>query len=184
VTVGPRQTITLTNAASGASSSTASLVVTPLSGGQLTMSAHSSRGTSIPVVSASAGLRVGQSQRFANLPDSTAATVAAARPGTSRTTFGFVETSGQEATVRARLYLDGGRNLAGAIIYRDYTIGPGQQIIAENLVRSIIGDSRETSLGELHGIQLHVEVISGRGSVIPFVIVTENATADALLRLE
>lgn len=189
VAVAPRSTLIVPDAGAGANSSTATLVVTPLGGEQMIVSARSQRtttgtqGTSVPVLPATAGLRVGQSQRFPALRDSTLATVAAARPGTFRTTMGLVETSGSAVTVRARLFLDAGRDLAASVIYRDFTVGAGQQIVAEHLVRSIIGDTRE-ALGELSGIQLHVEVVSGRGSVIPFVIVTDNGTGDTILRLE
>ncbi|HUP48053.1 MAG TPA: fibronectin type III domain-containing protein [Thermoanaerobaculia bacterium] len=190
IAAAPRQTITVSDAGSGATSSSASAVLTPLAGAQLVVSARSHRtttgtqGTAIPVLPAAAGLRLGQSQRFPALSDSTAATVAASRPGTFRSAFGFVETSGRSATVRARLYLDGGRDLVSAVIYRDYELGPLQQLLAGDLVRSIVGPSRETALGELHGIQLHAEVVGGSGAVIPFVLVTDNGTGDTILRLD
>ncbi|HEX6177635.1 MAG TPA: hypothetical protein VF057_04710, partial [Thermoanaerobaculia bacterium] len=189
-TIGPRTTAVIGDAGAGANSSSATAVLTPLGGAQMIVSARSHRvvtgsaGTSIPIVPALAGLRIGQSQRFPGLPDSTQATVDASRPGTFRSTLGLVETSGNAATVRARLFLDAGRELAAAAIYRDFTLGAGETMTAESLVRAIVGASRETAVGELNGIQLQVEVISGRGAVVPFVIVTENATGDTVLRLE
>ena len=189
VVVPARNTLVVDDAGAGAQSSVANIVVTPLEDEPLVVSARSHRtvagtqGTSVPVLAATAGLRLGQSQRFPALADSTLLTVAAERPGTFRTTLGLVETSGHEVTVRARLFLDAGRDLASSVIYRDFTLGAGRQILAENLVRSIVGEGRE-ALGELHGIQLQVEVTSGRGSVVPFVIVTDNGTGDTVLRLE
>jgi Leucine-rich repeat (LRR) protein len=183
VTIGARQTSVLALAAPAAQA-----VVTP-GRGQVVVTARtfrpaaSSLGSNVPVVDAKSGLRIGQSQRFSNLDDSTAATVAAAKPGTYRTAFGFVESSGLAVTVRARIVLDQGR-LASAVLARDFALAPNEQLLFDNMVRAIIGDSRETSLGELHNLQLSVEVIEGRGSVVPFVIVTDNGSLDTLLRLE
>jgi hypothetical protein len=181
VTVAGRRTVTLTDVGGAARSTGAYAVVTPIRG-QLVVTAHSTR-TSVPIVAAGDGLRVGQSQIFSSLDDSTSATVAASMPGTYRTRFGFVETSGQSTVVRARVFLDEGRSLASSAIYRDFTVAPGQQVIVEELVRAIVGSSRD-SLGDLHNLQLRIEVLSGRGSIVPFVIAIDNATGDSLLRLE
>lgn len=158
-------------------------VVTPLERAELVVTARGSR-TGIPVIPAATGLGLGRSQIFSNLEDSTEATVNAATPGTYRTTLGLVETAGAAAVVRARIYLDEGRGLASSIIYRDFTVNPKQQLVIDNLVRAIVGPSRETRLGELHGLQLRLEVISGSGAVVPFIITTDNGTNDSLLRLE
>ena len=107
-----------------------------------------------------------------------------AAPGTYRTRFGLVETGGESAVVRARIFLDEGRSLASSAIYRDFQIGKGQQIVVEELVRAIVGATRDTALGDLHNLQLRIEVIQGRGSVVPFVVIIDNATGDSLLRLE
>ena len=182
VVVGARRTMTLQDVGAVSRSADAYAVVTPFRG-QLVVTAHSSR-TSVPIVAASNGLRVGQSQIFSSLEDSTGATVAAATPGTYRTSLGLVETSGFSAVVRARVFLDEGRSLVSTALYRDYQLAPGQQIVADQLVRAIVGASRDTSLGDLHNLQLRIEVIDGRGSVVPFVVITDNATSDSLLRLE
>jgi hypothetical protein len=174
--VGPSRTVTRSVAGAHAR-------ITPLNRGKLVVSARDS-GTSVPVIPAASGLRLGRSQIFSNLEDSTAATVAAATPGTYRTTLGMVETGGATAVVRARIYLDEGRGLANSVIYRDFTVRAGEQLVLENLVRAIVGESRETRLGELHNLQLRLEVISGAGAVVPFVILTDNGTGDSLLRLD
>jgi hypothetical protein len=190
VVVGPRRTVIVADAGAASQSPIASLVLTPLREGQVAVTARSSRtvsgsqGTSVPVIPALTGLRVGQVQRFSSLDDSTAVTVAAAKPGTFRTAFGLVETAGASVTVRARVLLDAGRTLTTQVIGRDFVLAPGQQLYADNMVRSIVGDSRETSLGELHNLQLQFEIVSGQGAVVPYVIETDNGSGDQLLRLE
>ncbi len=177
--VGPKKTMTIANAG----------VITPARG-QLVVSARTYRtangtyGAAIPVVSAVAGLRVGQSQRFSGLDDSTAKTVAAATPGTFRTSFGLVETSGAPVTVRTSMRLDMGRSLVSAIVSREIKLAARQQMTFPDLVKAIVGDARETELGELHNLSLELEVTDGKGSVIPFVIVTDNGSGDSIVRVE
>src|SRR6185295_2985770 len=95
VIVGPRKTTILSDAAGSASTAFAQVVVDPTRG-NVVVTARTSRssartfGSAVPVVAASSGLRVGQTQTFADLHDSTAATVAAATPATFRTSYGFV----------------------------------------------------------------------------------------------
>ncbi|MEK6372465.1 MAG: fibronectin type III domain-containing protein [Acidobacteriota bacterium] len=191
VILDPKKTTTITDAAAAASSATAHIVIDPTRG-SVVVTARSQRlgkgtyGSAIPVVAAGSGLRVGQTQTFADLHDSTAATVAAATPATFRTSYGFVETAGQTATVRARVVIIESRSLvaAKATITRDFHLAPRQQIVLEDLVRSIAGAARETEFGDLHGLQLQIEVTAGGGAVVPFVIVTDNGSRDSLVRLE
>ena len=191
VILDPKKTATISDAAASASSATAQIVVDPTRG-SVVVTARSYRsgkgtyGSAIPVVAAGSGLRVGQTQTFADLHDSTAATVAAATPATFRTGYGFVETAGQAATVRVRVVIVEARALttAKATITRDFQLAPRQQVVLEDLVSSIAGASRETEFGDLHGLQLQIEITGGGGAVVPFVIVTDNGSGDSLVRLE
>jgi hypothetical protein len=191
VILDPKKTTVITDAAASASSATAHIVIDPTRG-SVVVTARTQRlgkgtyGSAIPVVSAGSGLRVGQTQTFADLHDSTAATVAAATPATFRTGYGIVETAGQTATVRVRVVIIESRSLvaARATITRDFQLAPRQQIVLDDLVRSIAGASRETEFGDLHGLQLQIEVTAGGGAVVPFVIVTDNGSGDSLVRLE
>jgi hypothetical protein len=190
VAVGARRTVTIADAGSVVSAAAANAVVTPLREGQIVVTARTFRtatgtsGTAIPIVTASSGLRLGQSQRFSSISDSTAATVAASKPGTFRTSLGLVETSGTAVTVRASVVLTEARALASSVITRDFSLQPNQQLYFDNLVRGIAGDSRETVLGELHNLQLLIEVVSGQGAVVPYLIATDNGTGDSLLRID
>jgi len=191
VIVAGKTTMTVADAAASASTATAQIVVEPTRGA-LAVTARSYRsaartlGAAIPVVSALAGLRVGQSQTFADLLDSTALTVAAARPATFRTGFGLVETAGAPATVRASVTIVEARSVVTArtTATREITLAPRQQIVLEDLVRAIAGPLRETEFGDLHGLQLQIEITGGSGAVVPFVIVTDNGSGDSLVRLE
>jgi Leucine-rich repeat (LRR) protein len=191
VIVGAKKTITVSDAAAPASTAFAQLVVDPTRG-SVVVTARSYRssartfGSAIPVVAASSGLRVGQTQTFADLHDSTAATVAAATPATFRTGYGFVETAGETATVRVSVTIVETRGpiAARSTVTREFELGARQQIVLDDLVRSIAGAARETEFGDLHGLQLQVEVIRGGGAVVPFVIVTDNGSGDSLVRLE
>ncbi|HVR38389.1 MAG TPA: hypothetical protein VMU84_04785 [Thermoanaerobaculia bacterium] len=186
ITIGAHKTSVLSDIAGSALTPTAHVIVEPLRN-ELVVSARSARsgfGAAIPIVTATAGLRVGQSQVFTGLDDSTSSTVTAATPSTFRTSYGFVETSGESVTVRAHLIISEERSIAVANIERDFDLGPRQQLVLSELVRSFAGDARDTAFSDLHGLRLQIEVLAGKGSIVPFVIVTDNGSGDSVLRLE
>jgi hypothetical protein len=168
---------------------TAHVVIAPIRG-QLVVTARDYRsaertyGSAIPVVAASSGLRVGQSQIFADLDDSAATTIAAATPNTFRTSYGFVETSNDSVTVRATVVISDTKALASAVLAREFTVAPRQQLVFDELVRSVAGPLRDSAFSNLHGLQLRIDVIGGKGSIVPFVIVTDNASGDSIVRVE
>lgn len=174
VTLAPRASQTLSNAGSSSLTESAQLVITPTRG-ELIVTARSratTGGTAIPVLPASAGLRLGQAQTFTALDDATS----------QRTSFGFAETSGAGVTIRARIFISGGNALVTTVTERDYTLTANAQIVVPELVRAFAGDARE-SLGDLHNLVLELEVVGGAGSVVPFVITTDEGTGDTSLRL-
>ncbi|MGZ7080728.1 MAG: hypothetical protein ACXVJT_15050, partial [Thermoanaerobaculia bacterium] len=85
-------------------------------------------------------------------------------------------------TVRASVSLPDGRTLVR--VARDIVLSANQSLTYDGVVKSIIGDARDTRYGDLHNLQLRFEVIAGTGSVVPFVTITENASGDSVLRLE
>ncbi|MGH9457302.1 MAG: fibronectin type III domain-containing protein, partial [Thermoanaerobaculia bacterium] len=193
VTVSARQTLHLPDVVRSirGSNGRGSLTIAPLQG-QIVAAARTERRaggaldsvTSLPVVRDTTGLRLGQTQRFAALEDPTAATIAAQTPGTFRTGFGFVETSGQSATIRASVWLHDGRSPISQLLGRDFALGPNEVLLVDRLGHALFGESRDASLPDLHDLQVEFEVISGTGSVMPFVVITDNASGDALLRVE
>jgi Leucine-rich repeat (LRR) protein len=186
VDVAGRATVTVRDVASGSSSPTAHVVVIPEEGA-LAVTARSARtsvGSAIPVLSATAGLRLGQSQVFSDLEDSAGGTVAAATPATFRTSYGLVETTGAPVTVRARIVISETNALVSATTSRTFPLGPRQQVFLPELLRSFAGDARDTTFGDLHNLVLELEVIEGSGSVVPFVVVTDNGTGDSIVRVQ
>lgn len=190
VTIGAMKTALVPGVGANASTTTAHLIVTPLKG-ELAVTARSfasaasgTVGTAIPVLSATAGLRLGQRQIFFAIEDSTSGTVAAGTPATFRTSYGLSETSGASVRVRASIVIDETHALVSATTSRTFELAPRQQIVLPELLRSFAGSSRDSLFGDLHDLKLEIEVIEGNGSVVPFVIVTDNGTNDSVLRLQ
>ncbi len=190
VTVGAKKTVVVSSAGATASTPTAHLIVEPLKG-EVAVTARSlatatggTVGTAIPVLAATAGLRLGQSQIFSSLEDSTSTTVNAATPGTFRTTYGFTETSGAAVRVRARIFIDEAHAKVTATTTRTFDLAPRQQVVLPELLRSFAPDNRDTLYGDLHDLTLELEVISGGGSIVPFIITTDNGTGDSVMRVQ
>ncbi|PYQ26975.1 MAG: hypothetical protein DMF56_21735 [Acidobacteria bacterium] len=190
VTVAARKTIVVSSAGGSASTTTAHLVIEPLKG-EVAVTARSfvaanggTAGAAIPVIAATAGLRVGQSQKFSGLEDSTSTTVNAATPATYRTSYGFSETSGASVRVRATILIDEAHALVTAVTSRTFDLAPRQQVVLPELLRSFAGDARDSLYGDLHDVTLEIEVLSGSGSIVPFVIATDNATNDSVFRTQ
>jgi len=143
-------------------------------------------GSMLPTIASSSGLRLGQSQTFAGLDDSTLENVNAKRPGTFRTDFGIMETFGEPVTVRVTLLYFDGRTLASSrqTRSRDFQLAEGQLLTVQNAANAIIGSSRETSLGNLHNIQLEFQVVGGEGAAAVFVTTTDNGSQDSSVRFE
>jgi hypothetical protein len=131
-------------------------------------------------------LAAGNSRIFGGLEDSTTATVLAGQGATFRTNLALIEIGGATATARVSVYFPDGRQLAagGAQGVKDYALQPNQFLQLNGLLKQVIGDSRETELPDLRGVEVKIEVISGSGSVIPFVTSTDNGTGDTVLRTE
>ncbi|HSP17766.1 MAG TPA: fibronectin type III domain-containing protein [Thermoanaerobaculia bacterium] len=193
ITLAARQTLSVSDAAGYAgapSGNAATVLITPTRGSVVatsriaTASAAGSYSAGVPVVPAQSGLRVGQSQIFSGLDDSTSTTINAATAGTYRTSYGFIETSGAPVTVTATLLVSDGRSLVSTVVTKQVDLAAGQLIVISDMVRSIVGDTRDSKYPDLHNLQLQIDVTGGSGAVVPFVIVSDNATGDSLLRLE
>jgi len=190
VTVGARQTISIDDAVAfvrGAKSdSVGTLTVTPL-GASLHVTARvhgSGRGYAVPVQPATAGARLGQSLSFAGLHDSTRATVESGRGGTYRTGFGISEVSGRPVKVRAEIVLVQAGSRVSSQNARDYDMGANQTLYVEDMLRSILGEVRETRFGDLRNLRLDLRVVGGEGAAVFFVRSEDNGSGDAQLRVE
>jgi hypothetical protein len=143
-------------------------------------------GTSIPAVPAGESLTVGKKRSFAAVEESTTAAITNATAGTYRTNFGLLETSGQPARVRVTLHFFNGRDLATASAQgaKEYDLAPNQMLLVSRILSAILGESRETTFGEIHNVTAAFEVISGTGAVLPFLTTTDNGTGDTVFRLQ
>lgn len=171
ITVAAGATVTIENAGSHSSTPVANLVITPTHH-DLVITARTHQaggGSAIPVLPASAGLRLGQSQIFTALDDSTAV----------RTGYGLTESSGASVKVRVEIVIGEGNPLVSIVTSRTFDLAAGQQTFLPELVRSFAGNQRDTLFGDLHNLTLELDVIGGNGSVVPFVIVTDTASGDS-----
>ena len=159
----------------GAALAVTARVITSGSGGTL---------ASVPVVSSTAGLRLGQAQLLAGVDDSRQTTVDAKLGGTTSTTIGLAETAGKSATVRVSMLYFDGTALAATLTSKEFAVGANSVLLLPNIARAIVGDARERELGDLRDIQLEIRVTAGEGSVTPFAIATDNGSGDAIVRLE
>jgi len=145
-------------------------------------------GTSIPAIPLASSLRVGQMRQFGGIEDSALTTIQAARPGTFRTNFGMVETSGQPATVRVTVHYTfsaAGTLVSGrATASKEYSLAPRQFLQLSRLSAEIMGAARDSSFGDMRDLQVDFEVLSGSGTTIVFVSSVDNGTADSTTRTD
>ena len=174
--VPPRATITVRDVAALAGTTVAHVVIEPDRGGQLVATARThdaDSGSAIPIVSASAGLRLGQAQTFSGLDDT----------ATLRTGYGFVETGGATTKVRARIIISETNALVSTVTERTFTLAPREQLFLPELVRSFAGNLRE-AFGDLSGLVLELEVVEGTGAVVPFVMTMDVMTEDVSVQVQ
>ncbi|MFA6956180.1 MAG: hypothetical protein WC538_09935 [Thermoanaerobaculia bacterium] len=194
ISLGARETRTIDDVVASlfgrSGSATGWLAVEPQRNTPLALSARivttgaSPSTASVPVSTLSSGLRLGQAQLLAGIDDTRQSTIDAKRGGTTSTTLGFAETAGKSATLRvSMLYVDG-FSLAATISTREFTVGANQLLLIPSIARAIVGDARETELGDLRDIQLEIRVIAGEGAITPFAIAADNGSGDAIVRLE
>ncbi len=137
-------------------------------------------GSSVPGIAIASAMKAGESRHMAGLEDASPKTVAAAVPGTFRTSVGFIETVGKDVTVRLTvryIYASQATTQHPPPVSADFVLKANQLLMIDDLVRSIIGSQRD-QYGDLHNIQLDVEVASGGGAAIPFVLSTDNGSGD------
>ncbi|MFL6248588.1 MAG: fibronectin type III domain-containing protein [Thermoanaerobaculia bacterium] len=173
--VAARATVTVRDVASIAGTSIAHVVIEPERGGQVVVTARThdaDSGSAIPVVSATAGLRLGQSQVFSGLDDT----------ASLRTGYGFVETGGATTKVRARIIISETNSLVSTITDRTFTLAPREQLFLPELIRSFAGNRRD-SLGDFSELVLELEVIEGTGAIVPFVMTTDVGTEDVSIQV-
>jgi hypothetical protein len=144
-------------------------------------------GTGVPTLSLVHALQPGEVRRFTGLEDAAFSTIASGRPASFRTNFGLVETAGSTARVRATIrYPLQTSMISTAATFvtgsKDYNLEPDQLLLLSNVAKEILGEERESTLGDLRGLQVEFEMLEGRAHV--FVTSTDNGTGDTILRTE
>jgi hypothetical protein len=152
----------------------------------MTIGSSARFGCGIPVVAGSRALGQGELVRFAGVEDSSAQTVAMARPLSYRTNLLLVETTGVPVKVRLTLrylFAAGVTVSAGATSTREVELAGGTELTLSDVGRSIIGADRD-AFGDIHNALLDVEVSGGGGRVLVFLESIDNATGDTAVRRE
>jgi hypothetical protein len=125
-------------------------------------------------------MKAGDARHVAGLEDASPKTLAAAAPGTFRTSVGLLETAGKDVTVRLTvryMYAYQSTTQHPPPVSADFALKANQLLVIDDLVRSIIGSQRD-QYGDLHNVQLDVEIASGAGVAIPFALSTDNGSGD------
>lgn len=143
-------------------------------------------GTGVPTLAAASALKTGGVRPIAGLADSTSSAVFAARPGTTRTNFALMETTGKAVTVRITFrytFPAGARAQGIGSASRDYPVNPNGFLLLNSISREILGSDR-LQFGDLTNTEADFQVIDGDGAVMLFTSSIDNATGDSTLRTE
>ncbi|MDQ6801165.1 MAG: hypothetical protein M3041_10040 [Acidobacteriota bacterium] len=193
ITVPPQGTVSLQDVVTSVAGtdSRGYFVLTPSSGQLVTTSrtawktpgTGASIGTSAPPFAMNATATAGVAKRFVGIEDAGQASVASARPGTFRSSLNLIEAAGYDVTVR--ITLDYIYPLALVSVQdsrsRDVTVKAHELMQIAEVGQFVIGPDRAL-ISDLHNVTVRVEVIGGNGSVLPFVLATENSSGDLIFR--
>ncbi len=149
-------------------------------------SVTSNGGTGLLALPPSAGVGAGDLKRFPGVEDASQASRSTAAPGTFRTNLILIESVGQPATVRVTLrysFVAGATVSATAVSSKEYSLPPSQYLLINDVARDVIGSARD-SFGDLHNMELDVEVTGGSGRVLPFLQSIDNGSGDGVMRTE
>lgn len=140
----------------------------------------------IPVIPWNHAFGAGNHVTFFGLEDSDSGSIRERAPGTVRTTLGVAEVGGDSAVVRVSVYFTIPGALAAPvggppIAAREIDLGPGDLQSLHDLVRSVVGSSRDQAYGYLRNVTAKVEVVSGRGRILPFVWMVDNASGELIV---
>lgn len=133
-------------------------------------------GAGLPALPTSAAVASGDLKRFAGVEDSSS----------FRTNLILIESSNQTATVRVTLrytFIAGATVSANAVSSKEYAIAASQFLVINDLARDIIGSQRD-AFGDLHNMELDIEVSGGSGRVLPYLQSIDRGSGDMVVRTE
>jgi len=130
-------------------------------------------GTGVPALTAGGAAGTGAVKRFSRAADV---------PNASPATLLLLEATRKPATVRVtvRFTFPAGSTIAGSVsASKDYPLASGQLLSVPDIVRAILGPSRDT-LGIIYNLLVDVEVVSGEGKVLSFLQTIDGSGAHTL----
>lgn len=132
-------------------------------------------GSGLPALPASAAIGSGDLKRFAGVEDAAV-----------RTNLVLIEAAGQGVTVKVTLryaFVAGSTVAASAVSSKEYSVSGSQMLVIGDVARDVIGSVRG-SFGDLHNMELDVEVSGGAGRVLPFLQAVDSGSGDTVVRTE
>jgi hypothetical protein len=154
-----------------------------------TLSNGATNGTAVPAVPLSRALAIGQKREFGGIRDSSLESITGAAPGTFRTNFGLVETSGKPATVRVTVgYVGTAGGFSASVLNGsiDISLSPYQSVLVSRISSAALGSARDVNFKarDMDNLRVDFDIIRGNGAVVPFLTSTDNGTGDTLLIVE
>ena len=193
ITVAPQQTISYSDVLANlgiTSASSGELVLTTTSGSAAvtalmndTVDGVGTFSTSLPVGPDT--ITKGDSREFGGIQDAAPARIAAKDSNSFSTAFGMAETSGKSAVVQVTVYYSA---ISGSLTgQQSVALPPRTYALTANGVTPLLDlrneffASHRDDFGDLN-IRVDFQVIDGDGAVMPYVVSTESATGDRLVR--
>jgi hypothetical protein len=133
-------------------------------------------GTGLPALPTSAAIASGDLKRFAGVEDSSSFS----------TNLILIESNNQTATVRVTLrytFIAGATVSANAVSSKEYSVAASQFLVINDLARDVIGSQRD-AFGDLHNMELDIEVSGGSGRVLPYLHTIDKGSGDMVVRTD
>ncbi|MDX1583354.1 MAG: hypothetical protein R3338_07100 [Thermoanaerobaculia bacterium] len=142
-------------------------------------------GTGVATQALSESLTLGDVRKIGGVRDSSEQSILDGVPGTFRSNFGLMETTGQgPVTVKVTVHYsfsNGTLAVARGTASETYELQPNQFLQKGRVSREILGPSRDDH-GDFDNLQVDFAVVGGDGAAAVWVSSVENDTGDSILR--
>jgi hypothetical protein len=144
-------------------------------------------GTGVATLGPQGSLRLGEVRRIGGVRDAALASIQQKVPGSFRSNFGIMETSGvAPVTVRVTVHFTfsgGTKAVARGTGSREYTLQPNAFLQLSRVSREVLGATRD-DFGDFDNLQVDFAVVAGDGAAAVYVSSVENDTGDSILRVD
>ena len=137
---------------------------------------------SLPVLPVTSAFGTTTKKTFLRVSDSSATSIASIVATAVTPAVGVVETSGNAVTIDVVVTYAVDRTTAGPKGTRRYSLAANQVLHIDDVVRAVIGATREAA-PDLFNVTVSVEVVSGSGKVIPFIVTRALRSGDRTIRV-